>query len=252
LIVAGAILLRPEFGLYLAAATVPLDAAGRLGNLLAHINISIAKIAVLVMVVAWAIHVVTRGARVLWAPEVTLLCVYLGFAGLSLIDTREFTLGYQAALRLGASILFYLLVVNLVRTREQFLRTLAILTAVSVLTFGFGVAQRYIPSQFFEHRTGWEDPGAQTFGVEKHRLDPGTSESVARRSGVAYHAIIMAVNTDLRLLRLSGQDDDHHRVQWIPAGGPRDGLVRDHRAAALHCAHGEELRGGGQALAAAR
>ncbi|RIL07164.1 MAG: hypothetical protein DCC71_04105 [Proteobacteria bacterium] len=195
LVVAGVVVLHPILGVYLLAATVPLDAAGRIADLLAHINLSLAKLAALLTLGAWVLQLAMRRLRFVWAPELTLLCAYLGFGVLSLLDTREFELGYQAAIRFGTSILFYLVVVNLVRTRQQLRRAIGVLVTVSVLTFGFAVAQRYLPSFTFENRTGWEDSGAQTFGVEKHRLDAGRYGTVARSSGVTYHAILNAVNT---------------------------------------------------------
>jgi hypothetical protein len=195
LIVAGAVVQQPILGVYLLAATVPLDAAGRIADLLAHINLSLAKLAALLTLGAWLLQLGTRRLRFVWAPELTLLCVYLGFGVLSLLDTREFELGYQAAIRFATSIVFYLVVVNLVRSREQLRRAVGVLVVVSVLTFGFAVAQRYMPSFVFANRTGWEDAGAQTFGVEKQRLDAGRFGTVARSSGVTYHAILNAVNT---------------------------------------------------------
>jgi O-antigen ligase len=199
LVVAGVVVQQPILGVYLLAATVPLDAAGRIADLLESLNLSLAKLAALLTLGAWSLHLATRRLSFVWAPELTLLCVYLGFGVLSLADTREFDLGRQAVVRFASAILFYLVVVNLVRTREQLRRAVGVLVVVSVLTFGFAVAQRYMPSFVFANRTGWEDAGAQTFGVEEHRLDAGRFGTVARSSGVAYHAIVNAVNTAIVL-----------------------------------------------------
>ncbi len=220
LVVGSLIMLRPRVGLYFTAATVPLDAAGRLGDLLPNINISLAKVFVALTFLAWLLDFAMQRRRIIWARELSILGLYLAIGIFSLADTQEFKLGYQAVIRLAASILFYFLVVNLIQTRKHLLRTVTILATVSVLTFGFAVVQRYLPSMSFQSRAGWDESGAQRFGVEMHDLDAGKFGTVARSTGVTYHAIIVAVNTNIFFPILVGalvfaRNQWRRRVLWV-------------------------------------
>ena len=71
------------------------------------------------------------------------------------MDTAEFDLGYPALIRYVATMLFYLIIFNLLRTREQFRTALVLFVAVSVLTFLFAIVQRYLPGFSFGERSGW-------------------------------------------------------------------------------------------------
>lgn len=199
ILVAGVIAQRPVLGLYLIAISVPLDAAGRIADLFEHINLSIVKLATLVTLGGWVLQLAQRKTAFDWPRGATLLCIYFTAGMMSLVDTQEFQLGYQGAIRFATTIVFYVLVCNLVRTRDQFKIAVALLAAVSVFGFGFAVAQRYLPGFTMEERIGWDEKGAQSFGVEKHKLDAGAHGTVARSSGLSYHAIIMAVNVDVVL-----------------------------------------------------
>lgn len=196
---AVAILQNPRLGLYLAIATVPLEAAGRLGNILPNVNITFAKVFALITVVSWLIQLGARRIDFLWTPEMRALLAYLLAGAFSLADTAEFELGYQALIRFSATMLFYLLILNLLRTREHFRIALGLFVAVSLVTFAFALAQRYLPGFAFHERAGWDRAGALTFGVEMATLDAGRFETVARSSGVSFHAIVLAVNTDFIL-----------------------------------------------------
>lgn len=191
-----AILLQPRLGLYLAIATVPLEAAGRLGDILPNIDLTFAKAFALMTLGAWLIQLGARRIRFQWVTEMWALVAYATFGAISLFDTAEFDLGYQALIRYVSTALFYLLIVNLIRTREQFKVALTLFVAVSVFTFGFAIAQRYLPGFSFTERAGWDREGALTYGVEMATLDAGEFETVARSSGVSFHAIVLAVNTD--------------------------------------------------------
>jgi O-antigen ligase len=212
-----AMLLQPRLGMYLTIASVPLEAAGRFGSILPNINLTFAKAFALATLAAWIIHIGARRMRFVWVSEMWALVAYAAFGGLSLFDTREFELGYQALIRYVSTALFYILIVNLIRTRQQFKTALALFVMVSVFTFGFAIAQRYLPGFAFAARDGWDREGAQTFGVEMATLDAGSFETVARSSGVSFHAIILAVNTDfivpilLALLLIS-------RGIWVQTG----------------------------------
>ncbi|HKY23366.1 MAG TPA: O-antigen ligase family protein [Vicinamibacterales bacterium] len=195
LILTGIVLHNARLGMYLTIASVPLEAAGRLGNLLPNIDLSLPKIFVLVTLVAWLLEVMMRRLPLTWTTELTVLTAYALAGAISLVDALEFSLGYPALFRYLSTVVFYFLLVNLIRTRQQFVTAVSLLVGVSVLTFGFAIAQRYIPGFTFADRLGWDRAGAVTYGVEMMMLDAGDAGTVARSSGVSVHAILMAVNT---------------------------------------------------------
>ena len=204
LVVGLVVLLRPLVGFYLSVAAVPLDAAGRLGEIFPGVDLSLAKVLVLLTVAAWAVQLAMRRTTFVWARTASWLGAYVVAGALSLIDSRELDLGFPALVRLFSTLVFYVLILNMVRTREVLLRTLGVFVTVSLLTFAFGIAEQYLPGFSFGTRTTWAERSAQTFGVEEHELDAGRFGTVSRSSGVFFHAIIYAVSTDLLVPLLVG------------------------------------------------
>lgn len=191
----GAVLMEPRLGLFLTVATVPLEAAGRLENLIPGVSLSLPKIFTALALAGWGVHLGLRRLRFKTSTEVHVLFAY-GLAGaISLVDAYEFSLGYPALGRYASTVVFYLLVMNLLRTRRDFQIALSLFVGVSIATFAFAIVQRYMPGFTFADRLGWDREGAVRYGVELMMLDAGGAETVARSSGVSVHAILMAVNT---------------------------------------------------------
>lgn len=188
------ILLRPWLGFALTVLTIPLEASGNLGNLLPFINVTPAKIFAGLTMAAFAVHVLQRHARLVWTREATLLMIFFGIAVVSVAGSNDRSAGYQALIRLGSTCAFYLLAANMMRDVRDVRRAIVLLVAASTLTFGFAIAQRFMPSMAFDMRSGW-DTSDQRFGVERQTVDAGAEAFIERSSGTSVHSIIMAVNT---------------------------------------------------------
>jgi hypothetical protein len=189
------LLLRPRLGLYLTILTLPFEVAGNIFTIIPSINLSFTKIFGGLALAGWAAQVVLGRYRLRMPAPSGWLALFIVACAMSLAGHEELGNGAKALVRLGTTFAFYLLVVNLVDTVAEFRKLLAGLVAVSALTFGLAIAQRYIPSFSFEMRSNWDDPTQQQFGVERHTLDAGSEEVVERSSGTSVHSIINAVNT---------------------------------------------------------
>lgn len=195
LIVGTIVFFQPMLGYYLTVATLPLEAAGKVGNILPFMQISLTKLAGALTAAVWICHVLLKRNKVRWSPQVSMLFGFLLLCGVSLIGAEQWENGYQAWIRLFGTFLFYFLTVNMLNSVAAIRRALAVLAVSSVLTFGFAIAQRYISSLSFGMRWNMEAEDQQSFGVERQTLDPGSAAYVERSSGTSQHSIIMAINT---------------------------------------------------------
>lgn len=196
LAVAAAILREPRVGVYLIALVLPLDVAGNLVSLTGTFNISIAWIATLITLVAWLLEMAVRRSYPSIPGEARALVAYLVVGALSLPTAQEFDRGVEELVRITQTLLFFLMVLNLLRTREQILTAVSVLVVAAVLSFGYALAQKFIlPANIIQER-GLDllKPGAVTYGIEMGKVDTQGHESVARVTGTTVHAGVLALN----------------------------------------------------------
>lgn len=195
LVVALAILRSPTFGLYLIAMTLPIDVAGNLLSLTTTFHISIAWICTLVTLGSWLAHSLMNRQLPVWPREVSVLVLYLLVGIVSLTTAAEFDRGVEEVVHVAQTILFFLMVINLVGTRAQLKMTLALLVGASVCTFAYAISQKFLPSNIIQER-GLDllRPGAVTYGVELGKVDTQGFEQIERVTGTTIHSGVLALD----------------------------------------------------------
>jgi O-antigen ligase len=190
-----AILRSPTLGLYLVAVTLPLDVAGNVLSVTQTFNISIAWIFTLLTLLAWAVHLLMYRQLPVWPREVSILVLYLVAGAVSLTSAAEFDRGAEEIVRVSQTILFFLMAINLVRTRSQLKTTVALLVIASVCTFAYAILQKHWPSNIIQERSlDLLRPGAVTYGVELGKVDTQGYEHVERVTGTTVHSGVLALD----------------------------------------------------------
>lgn len=195
LAVALAIVRAPILGLYLLTLALPLDLAGRLISITTTFNLSLAWVFTLLTLGAWIVDSLARRQPVFWPPEMWVWVAYLVVGGISLLDALEFDRGVEEIVRTVQNMMFFLLIMNMVRTRQQLLNVCALLTIATVGTFAYAITQKFFPTNVFEER-GLDllREGAVTFGVERGKVDTQGYEAVERVTGTTAHSGMLALN----------------------------------------------------------
>lgn len=193
--VALAILRSPVLGLYLIAATLPLDVAGNLLSVTGTFNISIAWVFTLLTIGSWLVNLLLYRQLPVWTGEVSVLVLYLLNGIVSLTSAVEFDRGVEEAVRVSQTIMFFLMAINLIKTRAQLKTTIALLVGASVCTFAYAIVQKYLPANIIQERAlDLLRPGAVTYGVELGKVDTQGLEHVERVTGTTVHSGVLALD----------------------------------------------------------
>lgn len=193
------IIRNPVAGLYLVAATIPLEVAGRIGTLTANLPLTIPKILTVITLAAWLINLALKRYRFRQMSWMHLLTAMWLWTCVTLLGASEPKAGYEAAFRFGTTVIFFFLVVQLARDSRTIKRCLAVFLLVSTVAAGYSIVERYLPGERFEFRHGWEEQQARRFGVEKDIVEQHMVGIVERSSGLSVHSIILSLNVALLL-----------------------------------------------------
>jgi hypothetical protein len=189
------ILRNPVLGLYATVATIPLDEVGELGNILPMIDISITKIFALVTLAAWGLNVLVKRYRFIWNWQVGLLVAYWLWGVITLADALDTKRGLQELVIQGTTVLFLIMVFNLLRTKRQLLIALLAFAVVSAGTFAYAGVQRILPGAEIAERVGWLEEGEAAAGVEVSNIESDTIGTVKRSTGTTAHSNVLGAST---------------------------------------------------------
>jgi hypothetical protein len=189
---------EPRLGFYATVATIPLDEVAELGKILPMVDISIPKIFALLTIAAWAVHLVTRRMQFVWNRAATIFVVYLVIGALTILDALEVQRSLQELVIQGTTIVFFVLVFNMIREKRHLLIALALFSAVSVGTFAWAGIQRFLPGAEIQERIGWLAEGESEAGVEVSNIESqNLGKTVRRSTGTTAHSNVLATNTAL-------------------------------------------------------
>jgi hypothetical protein len=197
------ILRNPRHGLLLVAATIPLETAGQIGALTAHLPLTVPKLLTLATLLAWLIHLALGRMNFRHLPWMYYLPGFLAAAGASLIGAEETRSGLEAVLRFSNTIIFYFLIVQLLDTPVILKTCLILFLATSTLAASWSIVQRFVPGSSFAFRYGWEEQDARRSGVEQDIVEQHMVGIVERSSGLSPHSILLALNICLLLAPLA-------------------------------------------------
>jgi O-Antigen ligase len=189
------LLQNPRLGLYLTVATVPLDEVGNLGQLLPMIGISITKIFALITIMAWALNLAMKKMPFLWRWQVGILLLYWLWGAVTLLDALDTTRGLQELVIQGTTILFLVMIFNLLRTKRQLLIAILAFSSVSAGTFAYAGIQRLLPGTEIAERVGWLAEGEAVAGVEVSSIESGSVGMVKRSTGTSAHSNVLGAST---------------------------------------------------------
>ena len=190
---------NPVAGLYLIAATIPLEAAGRIGDLTANLPLTIPKILTVVTLIGWLINLGLKRYRFRQMSWMHLLTILWLWTCITLLDASDLRSGFEAVFRFATTVIFFFLIIQLARNHVIIRRCLAIFLLVSTLAAGYSIIERYNGRETFEFRHGWEEKQARRFGVEKDIVEKHMVGVVERSSGLSIHSIILSLDIALLL-----------------------------------------------------
>ena len=183
----------PELGLLLTVAAIPLEDAGTIAQI-AGIKLSISKLMGALTALVWFIHLLL-GRGKLWLPKpVMLLGLYILAGVFSLLDAKAPWDGVIMTVRLLTTLLFFIMVINLVDSWEKFYRALCLLLLSGVLVQFYTLAQQIFPGALLEHSANQDlfaNEAQPLYGVLKDEVETASiGHSVLRSSGTTWHPMV--------------------------------------------------------------
>jgi O-antigen ligase len=104
----------------------------------------------------------------------------------------------------GSTVLFFVMVFNLLRTKRHVVTALVVLSVVSAATFAYAGVQRFLPGAEIAERVGWLEEGEAAAGVEISNIESDSIGTVRRSTGTAAHSNVLAANTAFLFAVLAG------------------------------------------------
>jgi len=174
--------LKPEVGLLLTMASIPLEILGVLTDTHQAVTLSLAKLFGSLTLVAWVGRIALERRRpVLWTPELGFLGAFTAFAALSMAWAGDRSDALSMVIRLGSAVILYVLTVNLVTSRPATTRVVSILMLSTFVVVAFGFVQPFLA-------------GATTRGEVAH-LEWGYSAELDLAEADAVGAVVRITGT---------------------------------------------------------
>ena len=189
---------RPEIGLLLTVASIPLEQMGVLWQE-GYLRISLQKLFAGLTLVVWLAGVVLMWRRV-WVPRVAqMFGLYVLAGAISLIGAPALGPGISMLQRNIVTLVFIILVANLLDSWPKLARALIVFSVFTVLVGGFGVSQQFFSgftySQEIHDARDKVQYGAVDDTVELEFLN----RSVVRSGGASFHPIVLGFASILML-----------------------------------------------------
>jgi len=143
----GAVLAFPYWGFLLTAALVPLERVGRFTNDASLTTVSLIRVAGTITLVAFLLHALLQRRKILLTTPGILYTIYFAVSVFSLFYTSDVEYGVRAASAILGNLVFFILVVNMVRTPAH---ARAAVLCWLIVTSGIGLFTIY----------QWHDPAA--------------------------------------------------------------------------------------------
>jgi O-antigen ligase len=171
----------PATGLLLMVGAMQLEYLGLFTDPRSVVTVSVPKIIGLLTLAAWGVRLVIRRERpVLFTPELALLGALTALSGLSLAWAFDVSEGLFMMSRLASLLLIYLLMVNLVTSREILGRVVVVLVVSTFALSAMGLLQ--LVTRQATIRSTPEDVAQSGLAAE---LDPTEQEEVGELVRVA-------------------------------------------------------------------
>lgn len=129
-LVAPVVLLSPEHGLLLLVAALPTDAVSSLGP---PGTATVTRLLGLAVTVGWALNVLLRRQRIVIGRAGHLLLAYIAYSALSILWAPDYAVAFRSLWLLVQLFVLYVMVVNLLPSREAIQRALDVLLASTVV-----------------------------------------------------------------------------------------------------------------------
>jgi O-antigen ligase/polysaccharide polymerase Wzy-like membrane protein len=203
LAVVGGIVAFPYAGFLLTAFVVPLERIGRFTNDSSLATVSLMRIVGTLTLAALLVHILLRRRRVLISAPGLLYILYFGVGVLTLACTSDFEFGVRAASAMLGNLLFFLLVINIVRTPQQ-ARAAVVCWLLSTVAIGaFTIYQWHNPAAIITedrfNSTGQRSSDQRFSTVLADASEYQSLDQTPRALGTTSHPAVYAINLILTL-----------------------------------------------------
>lgn len=192
----------PYWGYLLTALIIPLERIGRFTNDSSLATVSLMRIVGMLTLGALLLHVVARRRQVLVTFPGALYTAYFGVGILTLAHTSDFEFGIRSLSAMAGNLLFFILVVNIVRTPAQaragILCWLLMTSAIGVFTIYQWHRGDIITEDRF-NSTGERTSDDRFSTVLADAAEFQTLEQARRALGTTSHPAVYAINVILAL-----------------------------------------------------
>jgi O-antigen ligase len=203
LAVVGGIVAFPYAGFLLTAFVVPLERIGRFTNDSSLATVSLMRIVGTLTLAALLVHLLLRRRKVLVTTPGLLYSLYFGVGVLTLASTSDFGFGVRAASAMLGNLLFFLLVINIVRTPQQ-ARAAIVCWLLSTAAIGaFTIYQWHNPAAMITedpfNSTGQRSSDQRFSTVLEDASEYQSLDQTPRALGTTSHPAVYAINLILTL-----------------------------------------------------
>jgi hypothetical protein len=192
----------PYWGYLLTTLVIPLERIGRFTNDSSLATVSLMRIVGMLTLGALLLHVVAKRRQILITLPGALYAAYFGVGILTLAHTSDFEFGIRSLSAMAGNLLFFVLVVNIVRTPAQaragILCWLLMTSAIGVFT----IYQWHWGDVITEDRfasTGERTSEDRFSTVLADAAEFETLEQARRALGTSSHPAVYAINVILAL-----------------------------------------------------
>jgi hypothetical protein len=203
LTVVGAIAAFPYLGFLLTAALVPLERVGRFTNDSSLATVSLIRVAGMITLGALLLHALLGRRKILITIPALLYSAYFAVGVLSLSYTSDFDFGVRASSSILGNLVFFVLVVNMVRSphhaRAAVWCWLAVTTAIGVFTIYQWHDPAAIMTEDRFNSTGERTTDDRFSTVLADASEYQSLDETPRALGTTSHPAVYAINLILTL-----------------------------------------------------
>jgi O-antigen ligase len=203
LVVAGVIVAFPYWGFLLTAAVVPLERIGRFTDDSSMTTVSLMRVVGTLALGAVLLHLLMRRKKIVITLPAVLYAAYFGVGLLTLAHTTDFEFGVRSSFAILGNLLFFLLVVNIVR-RPEHARAAVVCWLLSTTAIGaFTIYQWHNPGAIITedrfNSTGERSSDERFSTVLSDQSEYQLLDGTPRALGTSSHPAVYAINLILAL-----------------------------------------------------
>jgi O-antigen ligase len=192
IVLSGVLLLFPDVAFLATCFVIPIERLGRLTPDTALYTISLMRIVGMIALLSFLMRAFLRGIPLRLGPALVLYAAYVGIAFLGVTHSSDQATTTRVVGAMLGNLMFFFLVINLVRDWETARRAAMMWLASTVLVALFTMYNWHLGGTMTEHTIGEQDTRFSV--VLEDNSEYETLDIVARATGPTSHSAVYGIN----------------------------------------------------------